>query len=106
MPTARDSFRRETGEALCAWLLVQSLFASPFCLRLHCLFQPCLNKLMLFLANDENGTRRGAHDTLRRGADAEMPPTGITMCGDHDEIDVQLLGRLSDLIRCMPDTHD
>src|SRR5215472_3937314 len=106
MPVAPDSFRRETGEAPRAWLLVQSLFASSFCLRLRCLLQSCLNKLMLFLANDENWTRRGAHDTLRRSADAEMPPTGITMRGDHDEIDVQFLGRFGDLIRCMPDAHD
>src|SRR5262245_1522555 len=106
MPGAHDSFRLETDETLRAWLMVRSLVASSFCLRLHYFLQSCLEKLVLFLADNENGTRRGAHDSLSRAADAQVAPTGITVRRDHDQIDVQLLGRFGDLVRCMPDPHD
>jgi hypothetical protein len=38
-----------------------------------------LNELVFFFADDEYWTRRGAHDSLSRAADAQMPPTGIAV---------------------------
>src|SRR5678815_1049847 len=61
-----------------------------------------LNKLVFFFADDEYWTRRSAHDSFSRAADAQLPPTGIAVGRDHDKIDVQILGRFGDLVGCMP----
>ena len=64
-----------------------------------------LNELVFFFADDEYWTRRGAHDSLSRAADAQMPPTGIAVGRDHDKIDLQILGRFGDLVGGMPSAH-
>ncbi len=64
-----------------------------------------LNEVVFFFADDEDWTRRGAHDSLSRAADAQMPPTGIAVGRDHDKIDVQILGRFGNLVGGMPTAH-
>jgi hypothetical protein len=68
-------------------------------------FIALLTEFMFFVADDKNGTRRNAHDSLSRAADAQMPPTGVAVARHHDKVDVQILGCFGDLVGCMPSAH-
>src|SRR5262249_4515971 len=103
MSVAYDSSRPELDEARRAWPAVRFVFHAH--LAAHSQAPPILNKFVLFFSDDEDGTRRGAHDALGRAADAKMSPAGVAVGRDHDKIDVHLLGRFGDLVGCMPDTH-
>jgi len=46
------------------------------------------NEFVFFVADYEHGTRRGPNYPLGRAADREMFPAGITVCRDHDKIDI------------------
>ena len=71
-----------------------------FHFRLHDFFLFLrLTKLMFFFANDEHRTGRRSHHALRRAADAKMFPTGVSVRGDHDQIDIGFFGRFDNLMR-------
>ena len=62
-------------------------------------------EFMFFLTDDENGTWCGAYDSLSCATDAQMPPTGVAVSRDHDKIDVQIFGRLGDLVGRVPSSR-
>src|SRR6266540_2694776 len=54
------------------------------CLCIHDPLQSYLNKFVLFLADNENGTRRRADHAFRCTADAKVPRARVAVCGDDD----------------------
>src|SRR5678815_2346654 len=106
MSLVYDSSRPKKDERQRACPVVRFVFQNEFLTAYsQLLLSTWLNELMLFFAHDEYWTRCGAHDSLSRAADAQMPPTAIAVGRDHDKIDVQILGRFGDLVGCMPTAH-
>src|SRR6516164_1869112 len=56
-----------------------------------------LNEFVFLFADDEHRTRRGPDHAFGRAANRKMFPTRITVGREHDEIDVEFLGRFDDL---------
>ena len=101
-PTVHGSFRPKRDEGPRASPLARFYF-NVFYFPRHSCPPAWLNEFMFFFANDEYWTGRGAHDSLSRAADTQMSPTGVAVGGDHDQIDVKILGSFGDFVRRMSD---